>query len=89
MTQQWKQQVFHEAVSCKVGFRHGYCHTQVSGNSVLSSAGHCTATNPSHAGFPSQKLPEQRYVFCLGRPEFIWRTLPASSLGNEISTRAA
>ena len=89
MTQQWKQQVFDEAGSCKVSLRRGYHHAQVSAHSVLSSAGHGTVTNPSRAEFPSQKLPGQSYVFCLGRPEFIWQTLPASSLGNEISTRAA
>lgn len=88
MTQQWKQQVFHEAVSCKVSSRRGYCHAQVSANSVLSSAGHCPTTNPSPAEFLLQKLPGKRYIFCLGHPELIWRTLPASSLENEISTRA-
>lgn len=88
MTQQWKQQVFHEAVSCKVSSRRGYCHAQVSANSVLSSAGHCPTTNPSPAEFLLQKLPGKRYIFCLGHSELIWRTLPASSLENEISTRA-
>ena len=89
MTRWQKQWVFGEAVSCKVSLRRGCYHPQVSANSVLSSAGHCTATNPSRAAFPSQKLSGQRYVFYLGRPEFIWRMLPTTSLGNERSTRVA
>lgn len=78
---------FRAAVSCELSLRCGCCHAQVSANGV-QSAGHRTATNPSRAEFPSQKLPGQRCVFCLGRPEFIWHTLPASFQGNEISTRA-
>lgn len=78
---------FQAAVSCKVSLRCGYCHAQVSANSV-QSAGHQAATNPSCAEFPSQKVPVQRCVFCLGRPEFIWHMPPASFLQNEISTRA-
>lgn len=89
VTQQWKQQLVDEAVSCKVSFRRGCQRARASANSVPSPAGLLSATNPSPAESPSQKLPGQRYVFRLGRPEFSWRTLPASSLGDGISTRAA